>query len=263
MEKKSEAKHGPNSHFVLVHGAGHGAWCWYKIASILQSHGHEVTAIDLAASGVNPIRMEQLESFEDYVQPLTEFLGRHIGDQGVILVGHSLGGGVISFVMERFPEKISMAVFLTAYMPSPEIGLKAITGMGIAKIDDFMDAKIIPEEEDRLCPFHWGLNLLATKLYQHCPPEDLMLASYLVRPIPLSILKDEVKLSTERYGRVRKVFVVCEEDMVIKEDFQRWMIEKNPPEEVKVIEGADHMAMMSKPSELSSLLLDIARDLTQ
>lgn len=87
-----------------------------------------------------------------------------------------------------------------------------------------------------------------------------MLASYLVRPIPLSILRDAMELSDEKYGTVRRVFVVCQEDMVLKEDFQRWMIEKNPPDEVKVIKGADHMVMMSRPRELSALLLEIARD---
>ncbi|MCD7462970.1 hypothetical protein HAX54_049694 [Datura stramonium] len=39
----------------------------------------------------------------------------------VILVGHSLGGFAISKAMEIFPEKISVAVFVTALMPGPTL----------------------------------------------------------------------------------------------------------------------------------------------
>jgi hypothetical protein len=31
---------------VLVHGLCHGAWCWYKAATALESAGHRVTALE-------------------------------------------------------------------------------------------------------------------------------------------------------------------------------------------------------------------------
>ena len=37
--------------FVLVHGAWHGAWCWYKLTPALPRAGHEVIAPDLAGLG--------------------------------------------------------------------------------------------------------------------------------------------------------------------------------------------------------------------
>lgn len=36
----------------------------------------------------------------------------------VILVGHSTGGACVSYALERFPEKISKAIFLCATMVS-------------------------------------------------------------------------------------------------------------------------------------------------
>src|SRR5262249_46705445 len=41
-------------HFFLVHGAWHGAWCWYKIVAGLEDAGPPVTAIDLPAAGIDP-----------------------------------------------------------------------------------------------------------------------------------------------------------------------------------------------------------------
>ena len=105
-------------HFVLVHGACHGAWCWYKLVPLLKSFGHRVTALDLGASGVNPKRLDELASVYDYVQPLMEFVASLPQDEKVVLVGHSYGGLAISLAMESFPEKILVGVFVSAYMPN-------------------------------------------------------------------------------------------------------------------------------------------------
>ncbi|KAM0901320.1 hypothetical protein ACQ4PT_020074 [Festuca glaucescens] len=40
-------------HFILVHGLGHGAWCWYKVVVALEAAGRRVTTVDLAASGAH------------------------------------------------------------------------------------------------------------------------------------------------------------------------------------------------------------------
>ena len=105
-------------HFVLVHGACHGAWCWYKLVSLLKLTGnHRVTALDLGASGISPKQFNEVSSISDYVQPLMEFMASLPQDQKVILVGHSYAGLCISLAMESFPQKISVAVFLTAYLP--------------------------------------------------------------------------------------------------------------------------------------------------
>ncbi|KAM1261977.1 hypothetical protein ACFX13_027863 [Malus domestica] len=42
-------------------------------------------------------------------------------NEKVILVGHSLGGAVISIFMEWFPHKIVAAVYVTAFMYGPTL----------------------------------------------------------------------------------------------------------------------------------------------
>src|SRR5882757_3365811 len=41
------------STFLLVHGAWHGAWCWYKSIPVLQRAGHKVLAPDLPSLGID------------------------------------------------------------------------------------------------------------------------------------------------------------------------------------------------------------------
>ena len=85
----------------------------------------------------------------------------------------------------------------------------------------------------------------------------------LVRPSRLyghdALLLKEPELTKEKYGSVRKVYIVCDQDNAIKEDLQRWMIERNPTDEVKVITGSDHMVMFSKPKELCLCLEEIVK----
>ncbi|KAK3416149.1 hypothetical protein EUGRSUZ_H01984 [Eucalyptus grandis] len=206
-------------HFVLVHGACHGAWCWYRVATHLKSSGHKVTALDMDASRIHPKQAQDLNSMVEYVEPLFEFLEGLPEEEKVILVGHIMGGLVLSMAMERFPEKVDVAVFAAAFMPGPELSFHSIQ-------------------------------------------EDLTLASYLVRPSRLfpnqAKMMEEVAVTKGKYGIVRRVYIVCDQDLIITEGLQRWMAEMNPPDEVKVISGADHMVMFSKPLELHDALKEIA-----
>ncbi|XP_031383203.1 salicylic acid-binding protein 2-like [Punica granatum] len=80
-------------------------------------------ALDLAASGVDQRQASSLKSISDYFQPLMELMASLNSSQRVLLVGQSMGGLAISQAMERFPRKISVAVFVTATMPGPSLSV--------------------------------------------------------------------------------------------------------------------------------------------
>uniref|UniRef100_A0A453GGL6 AB hydrolase-1 domain-containing protein n=1 Tax=Aegilops tauschii subsp. strangulata TaxID=200361 RepID=A0A453GGL6_AEGTS len=107
------------NHFILVHGLCHGAWCWYKVIVALEAAGHRVTAVDLAASGAHPARIDEVHSFEEYSRPLLDAVAAapEGGSERLVLVGHSHGGLSIALTMERFPGKVATAVFVAAAMP--------------------------------------------------------------------------------------------------------------------------------------------------
>ncbi|KAJ8754492.1 hypothetical protein K2173_005653 [Erythroxylum novogranatense] len=104
------------THFVLAHGGGFGAWCWYKTIALLEESGYRVSAIDLTGSGIHSFDTNGIANVSQYVKPLTNFL-ENLADEGkVILAGHDFGGACLSYAMELFPMKISKAIFIAAAM---------------------------------------------------------------------------------------------------------------------------------------------------
>ncbi|TYJ03415.1 hypothetical protein E1A91_A12G026300v1 [Gossypium mustelinum] len=163
----------PPKHFVLVHGACHGAWSWYKVVPLLKSGGHNVTALDLGGSGVDPQQVNTLRSISDYIKPLREFMASLPDEEKVVLVGHSLGGLAISQAMEMFPEKISVAFFVTASMPGPILNVSILIQKALRDQDSQMDNHYTYDDGPSSPPttFTFGPMFLSSKVYQLSPPE--------------------------------------------------------------------------------------------
>ncbi|KAM7506995.1 hypothetical protein LguiA_017448 [Lonicera macranthoides] len=252
------------THFVLVHGSCHGAWCWYKLANLLKLMGHKVTAMDLAASGINTKQVADLKDVNDYMEPLMEFMSGLPAEDKVVLVGHSMGGVAISAAMEKFPQKIVVAVFVTAFMPGPKLSM--------FQIDEFRsnlpgnastDIQYGYDDGTSNFPtsFLFGHKYMQTTMYQNSPKEDLELAFTLVRPYPNfpdAKSAEEASVTEENYGTVRRVYIMSGQDKGMVVPLQMYMMVNNPPDEVKEICDSDHMVMFSKPNELCLHLLEIA-----
>lgn len=111
-QMKAEKKH-----FILVHGACHGAWTWYKLKPLIEAAGHRVTVLDMAAAGVNRNTVEEIRTLSHYSQPLLETMATVGAGEKVIVVAHSLGGLNLALAMDTHADNIAAAVFVTAYVP--------------------------------------------------------------------------------------------------------------------------------------------------
>ena len=87
---------GPSSRppLLLVHGAGHGAWCWELWMQVLPTKGWECFALSLRGHpGSLPVDRDTYCKHlrvADYAADVRE-VARHIGRPSVI-IGHSMGG---------------------------------------------------------------------------------------------------------------------------------------------------------------------------
>ncbi|XP_014515456.1 salicylic acid-binding protein 2-like [Vigna radiata var. radiata] len=252
-------------HFVLVHGAFHGAWCWYKVADQLKSEGENVTSLDMAACGVNTKQSEEVDSVSEYHKPLITFLASLPPQEKVILVGHSLGGLSVSLAMEKYPQKISVAVFITAAVVTHNLTFLAFLQEANRRLGNaLLEQYFILDGNKAPILSSIGVEFFRSRLYQLSTTEDLTLAVSLVRPLPpfmsdVKLLEKQSAVSKKRNGRVSKVFIIAEKDNLIPKEFQRWIIQNTGPfADVKKIKNSDHMVMISKPKELALELLKIA-----
>nr|URX65369.1 polyneuridine-aldehyde esterase [Gymnema sylvestre] len=254
-------------HFVLVHGVGHGAWSWFKIKQLLEEAGHRVTAVDLAASGTNTnTRLEDLHTVHDYSKPLLKIMSSIIpADEKVVLVGHSYGGINMALAMDEYPEKVSVAVYVSALMPDAIHAPSYVLDEYLKWIPEghMIDTQFLPYagiSEDQETSVLFGHKYISTKLYHKCSNEDIALAKMLVRPMSLFTenLSEIKPFPREGYGSVKRVYITCNEDKAVPLEFQQWLIENIGVAEVIEMKNADHNPMFSQPHELCRYLLEIA-----
>jgi len=240
------------ANFLLIHGAMHGGWCWERVVPLLEAQGHTVSAPDLPGMGQKhlPATEVTLGGWARFVADLL----RQQPDKS-ILVGHSLGGMVISQAAEWAPDKIAKLVYLTALLPRDGDSAFGLTrGDGTADLDARMQLQPTPD----------GLSIAATPqdarafLYGDTPDEWADLAVSRMQPQPLEPLKTPAALTAANFGSVPRVFVECLRDRIIPLPLQRKMHAASPCESVLAID-TDHSPFYSTPDVAAGHLLEIAQ----
>ncbi|HLZ25537.1 MAG TPA: alpha/beta hydrolase family protein [Ktedonobacterales bacterium] len=114
--------------FVLVHGGWHGGWCWQKVIPFLEAAGHEVYAPTLTGLAERASELSPDVGLDTHIQDIVGLLeGKDL--QGVILVGHSYGGMVITGVVDRAPERIAHLVYLDTLVPRDGESIASVSPM--------------------------------------------------------------------------------------------------------------------------------------
>jgi pimeloyl-ACP methyl ester carboxylesterase len=102
--------------YVLVHGGGHGGWCYQKVARLLRAEGQEVVTPTLTGVGERSHLVHPGIDLDLHIRDVTETLFyEDLTD--VVLVGHSYGGMVITGVADRATDRIGRLVYLDAANP--------------------------------------------------------------------------------------------------------------------------------------------------
>jgi len=111
MEGASTAKT-----FVLVHGAGHGAWCYERVATILRAQGHRVFTPTLAGVGERIAEISPAIDLTTHIDDILDLFEREQLED-VFLCGHSYGGMVITGAADKIPARIRNLVFIDSVVP--------------------------------------------------------------------------------------------------------------------------------------------------
>lgn len=236
--------------FVLVHGAWHGAWCWHRLVPLLEAAGARVVAPDLPGHGDDPTPATEvtLDAYVDRIAAAVEDC-----DGPVELVGHSMGGVVVSAVAERLPERIAGLTYVCAFLPRDG---EALGALGAEDVDAELNPAIRPG------PIKGTLTVapeVGPVFYDDCPEADASDALARLVPQPIAPLQAPVRLSAANFGRVPRAYVLCTRDRAVSPRMQRLLIERSPCDPVIELDS-NHSPFLSQPGELADALLRIAAD---
>jgi pimeloyl-ACP methyl ester carboxylesterase len=102
--------------FVLLHGAWHSGRAWDRVVPLLTRAGHRVFAPSLTGRGDTAHLLSPEVGLDTHVADVVGLLVEE-DLTGVILVGHSYAGMIVSAVAAQVPERIAGLVYLDAMVP--------------------------------------------------------------------------------------------------------------------------------------------------
>jgi pimeloyl-ACP methyl ester carboxylesterase len=229
----------------LVHGAWHGSWCWTGLKAELERHGHTVVARDLPGLGADKTPPGEV-TLEEYTDAVCETLLSE--PEPILLVGHSMGGIVISEAAERHPDRIKGLVYISAYLLCDGQAL-----LQTAQENPEM-AKLAPwfMSDGTVC------TLQADKhrevFYNNCTQVEADWASSMLVAQPLKPFVTPVHVTSERFGSVPRFYVRCLQDEAVVPSLQEHMLAETPCQKVVSID-TDHSPFLSTPKELAAHIL--------
>ena len=240
--------------FVLVHGAWHGGWCWWKVEPLLRQSGGSVYAPSLTGMG-------ERSHLAGYIDPAAINLDLHIKDvrelleseglEEVILVGHAYAGMVITGVAEVCPQRLDHLVYVNGVVPRDGEAmvdqLDAVRGpdftarvrAAIDNREEFLRPPSTVEEIRR----RWGIT----------DPEDQSRVLPRLRPQSVASFAQPVRLGSSEALEISRSFILSREsgfdpvaERARQSDWGLYQLDTG------------HDPMITKPREVAEILLRIA-----
>lgn len=219
--------------FALIHGGGHGAWCWEPLMESLKGLGHRGIAMDLPTddpdAGAEAWASVAARALADVAEP-------------VVIVGHSLGGLVVPVLATMRPTEAM--IFLASGLPVPGMSHE--------------EQKVI--EPDMIPPFvgaNRGFN--KERLYNKCTPQVADWAEQQLRIQTRRLYEEVTPLRV--WPAIPMAYVVGTDDRAVSPTWGRRAAKERYGLTAYELVGADHSPMLSRPDELAELLVRIVDDL--
>lgn len=227
---------------VLIPGAWLGGWVWNKITPDLEEKGYKVHPITLTGMGERSHLISKNLSLETAIKDVLNVIEFDDLDD-FVLVGHSFAGKVAAKVADSVPEKVSMLIYLDAFIPektrSPQGEFDPASEFGplpqgsltiplTDKIIDSIGGDVIAENRK------W------------------MLAKS--TPWPIKYALDSIALS-EKFDNIKSSYIFCTQggDSADEIVSGKWGSLDGP---YRIIESG-HWPMITKPDELARDLIEL------
>lgn len=272
------------SPIVLVHGAWHGSWSWACVTPLLAAAGRIAVAVDMAGHGLDsrvpasavarpfdeaafatepsPVAGVTLDAAADRLVSQLAALGRQC-----VLVGHSMGGTVVTAAAQCAPEYVRSLVYVCAFMPasgvpaaayiqSPENEGEQVGALLVADPAELGVLRLDPRREDP------DYRARLVRAFYGGVPDDVVAATIrmISTDFPLAIAVGATELTAEGWGALPRTYILCTGDEAILEPLQRRFVAEAdtafPDNPTRVVELATaHSPMLTLPEALADALL--------
>ncbi|MBK6737894.1 MAG: alpha/beta hydrolase [Haliea sp.] len=235
------------STYVLVHGGGHGGWCYQRVARIMRAKGHDVYTPTLTGLGEREHLVSKAVDLDMHITDITKVL-QFEGLHDVILVGHSYGGMVITGVADRATDRIGHLVFLDAANPENGQSLADLAGEIITMTRN--DGRMVDGIEMVLYPGTDPMNYFGVT-----DAEQLEWMKPKLTPHPWSCFEQKLLLTNEAaMRRIPQTHIVCTmtlpfrdvEALKASSEGRVWDVDTG------------HDLMISEPEAVAELLMRLA-----
>jgi pimeloyl-ACP methyl ester carboxylesterase len=243
----------PADTFILVHGAWHGAWCWFQTEHALKEKGFNVVTFDLPAHGGDQTP-PGLVTLDSYVGTLVNVIDGRSGK--VILVGHSAGGIVISQAAELRPEKIKGLVYVAAFLlPNGA----TLLDTALQDAGSVAGQNLIINQELGSLDIEPGA--VKDAFYNKTDDALAAYAMALLRPEPIVPFLTPLQLSGNFEG-LKKYYIKTKYDQAVTPWLQDRMLTNTAVDKIYSIKS-DHSPFFSRNGKLVRILADIADRLNE
>jgi pimeloyl-ACP methyl ester carboxylesterase len=234
--------------FVLVHGGGHGGWCYAKVKRLLEREGHEVFAPTLTGLAERSASLSPEIDLDFHIDDVVALLS-YWDLREVILVGHSYGGMVVTGAADRAAERVGKLVFLDAANPKNGQSLVDVAGPVIevtrpmGETVDGVELVLLPA-------------VGAAAFYGIEDPEDRAWADARLTGHPWKCFEQKLRLSGEEaFSAIPQFHIVCESTIATRDPE---MIERAQREGRLWQVDTGHDLMITEPQFVAGALCEIA-----
>ncbi len=236
--------------FVLVHGAWQGSYVWNDVKAQLEKKGQIVIVVELPAHG-DDLTSPASVSIDVYRDKVISAINSANGK--VILIGHSMGGVVVSAVAEKIPASLEKVIYIGAFIPGNG---QSLLDMALQDAQSQLGPSLIPSA-DQLTLDVKHENIVSIFCQDaSASNQQLVLSKYRVEPaIPFT---NKLVLSDANFGNVDKYYIHTLQDHAIGTDLQNKMVAGANISKVYSIDTG-HSPFLSKPDEVTNLFMTIAK----
>ncbi|AEN13742.1 MULTISPECIES: alpha/beta fold hydrolase [unclassified Streptomyces] len=238
--------------FLLVHGAWHSGRSWERVVPLLESAGHRVLAPSLTGYGDKAHLLSPEVGLDTHVDDLVRLIDE-ADLTGVVLVGHSYAGAVISSAANQVPDRIAHLVYVDSTAPKDgETSVDALPELqGLIDLAAKTESPwLIPPPPEQPPPHG---------LFGVTDPADVAWLRTVISDHPVRCLQQPARLDNPAAHAISRTHIRC--DGGNAEGFTLPPVPavqpNGSPARVREL-PTGHDCMITMPVELSELLLEAA-----